>query len=100
VDDNGCVDTSNVIEAQVSVDELRKLANSVKVFPNPATDIAYIQSAEPVYITVAGIVGQQLQQLGDARVIDMRAWQPGAYLLKIYTKDHKLLKTEKLIKLK
>jgi len=99
VDDNGCVDTSNVIEAQVSVDELRKLANSVKVFPNPATDIAYIQSAEPVYITVSGIVGQQLQQLGDARVIDMRAWQPGAYLLKIYTKDHKLLKTEKLMKL-
>lgn len=88
--------TINIQPENLSTTEVSK-NTSIKVFPNPTTGIITLKGIKGLEkYEVYNITGQKLLE-GNSEVISLESFVPGTYLLKIQTKDKKMI-TEKIIK--
>jgi hypothetical protein len=100
VDANGCVDTSAVYNhTLVGIDDV-PLAESIKVYPNPARSVLNISAPVNIHIAIYSLDGRLLLQKNDAEHIDISHLSKGMYQVHISDKAGKLMKVEKLTVIK
>ncbi|MCS3529159.1 T9SS type A sorting domain-containing protein [Chryseobacterium sp. JUb7] len=88
--------TVNVQPSSLSTREVYK--ENLKIHPNPAKDIVYIKTLDKIEkYEVFTTSGQKITE-GNTDSINTNDFAPGSYIIKITTKDQKIL-TEKILKL-
>ncbi len=99
-DVNGCVDTSATysVTNYTGINDQHTLGPQVTIYPNPTQNMLYINSPEPVSITLSSIEGRALIYSEAAKEVSLEALSEGIYLLRITDKNGLLIKTEKVIK--
>jgi len=96
---NGCMDTSGVYTlALEGVYNVNAIAQQIKVYPSPATDVINIVAPVNVDVTLLSIEGKTLNRVNDATTIDIKSLAAGIYLLRIMDKDGQLLSIERFVK--
>jgi hypothetical protein len=101
-DGNGCTDTSMVFTVtDIIVSKVKTIINGgdIKVYPNPATSIIYIDAPEKVYVTVMSTDGKMLMAQKEAVSINISQLPDGVYMLMIYGENNMLLKADKIVKI-
>lgn len=73
-------------------------AASIKVFPNPASSMLYIESPVDVHAVISTIDGKMIMQQANAKELDITSFTSGIYLLSLYDANGQLIKIEKMIK--
>jgi hypothetical protein len=97
---NGCVDTSNCVS--VNTTGLANIANSVKLYPNPASNqvtIVMNSVAEGATLEVLDVMGRMVHTVPASQIstIDISALTPGMYQVRI-VKNGQAVYTEKFLK--
>jgi len=88
--------TINVQAENLATAEVSKKAVA-KVFPNPTSGSLTIRTEDQLEkYEIYDLTGRKLSE-GNTAVVNMDEWAAGTYLIKIQTKDHKVI-TEKIIK--
>lgn len=99
--DQGCVDTSEVYEVtNVGIQDPGDISALIRVGPNPVQDVVFVQSPVPVQLSLSSISGALIQRQSATHSLSMGGLAAGMYLLRIMDKDGRLLKVEKLVKVK
>ncbi len=99
--DKGCTDTSDVYSVtNVAVNDIHAVINQIRIYPNPAEAVVYINSPVKVNIHITDMAGRLIKTEDAAVSIPIAELAPGAYLLNIISEEGAVFKTEKLIKLK
>lgn len=98
--EDGCTDTSDVyaITDITGIDDIASVAAQIHVYPNPATDILFVQAPLKVNLTLTDIAGKTLLQANDTRTLSVKSMVTGVYFLRITDKNGHTLKTEKIVK--
>ncbi len=98
----GCKDTSeayNVTNYSTAVNGM-DLQNEIRIFPNPARDILFIDASMKVSVEVADIAGRGVRRLPDASRIYIGDLAEGIYLLTIRDGMGRLVKKERICKVR
>ncbi len=98
----GCADTADVYMVTnyepADINDYGTLAGQIKVYPNPAADMLYIQSPVKVNVRIMDIAGRLIREEVDATAIPVKMLAKGIYLLNITDGKGLLVKTKRLIK--
>ncbi|PQJ09949.1 hypothetical protein CJD36_014710 [Flavipsychrobacter stenotrophus] len=98
-DGNGCTDTADAYYIwPAGVQNAGGSGISVKLFPNPATSVIYIQSSVKVNIAVLTADGKKVIESNDATSIDINNLANGMYMIMVYDQDNMLLKVDRIMK--
>ncbi|MCD6011580.1 MAG: surface protein [Flavipsychrobacter sp.] len=93
----GCSGYSNAIQITgVGIAQLAK--DAVKVYPNPAADVVYIESPLPLRAVITGIEGKVIADNKNAQKLDISKLASGIYILKLYDEQGEMVLVQKLIK--
>jgi hypothetical protein len=100
VNASGCSGTSVVYKVSniTGLEDIAVLAEQIKTYPNPATDLVYIEAPLKVDLVLMNIEGRIIQQLPHAVSVSMNGLSDGIYLLQVKNEDGILIRTEKLVK--
>lgn len=99
ISERGCTDTSDVYTiTNVSVKEVSSLAASIHIYPNPTTDVVFVEAPIAVNLTIIDIAGKPLHRAAQTRSISFQDYASGVYLLEITDNNGNIIKTEKVIK--
>lgn len=98
-DSNGCTAKSDVYLFSLGVKD-QVLASSIRIFPNPVTDILNIESPVAVTATVSDLTGRQVIRQDDAKSIRLGGLAEGVYLLSISDREGNLIRMEKISKVR
>ncbi len=72
--------------------------NQIKIYPNPTNSILIIESSVDInYIKIYDLLGRLVYESKFKQEIDISNFDEGIYLLKLYSKEGEILKTEKII---
>lgn len=74
------------------------IAEGIKVYPNPTTNILNVASAEKVNVTILSIDGKKLIEQQDAKSINVSNLASGMYLIQVSDANNALIKTAKFTK--
>ncbi len=98
-DSNGCTGISaSFTVSDVSVPSVTALGNAMKLYPNPAADMIYIDAPVKVNVTIAGTDGRKVMHTDNAKSMNINGLANGLYLIMIYDANNNLVKTDKLVK--
>ena len=98
-DSNGCTAKSDVYLFSLGIDE-GAVSSSIKIYPNPASEQLYINSPIAVTAKLTDITGRVVKTQEQATVLNLTDLAEGMYLLSIMDKDGKLIRVEKINKIK
>jgi parallel beta-helix repeat protein len=97
-DDNGCSATSTPhYFNRVSVGGLSGNRH-VRIYPNPTSDVVYIEAPESVRVTLSSPEGRTILLQQHVQSLQVGDLPDGVYLLRIYNENGDLLKMERLTK--
>jgi trimeric autotransporter adhesin len=98
-DSNGCVNTSApapfAIWMGVGGSQLNQ---NVNIFPNPATNIVYVDAGKEVKAVISSVDGKTLIEQPNARAVNISSLPSGVYLLSLFDNDGLKIAVEKLTK--
>lgn len=96
----GCIDTSDVhvVTNYTGIDDVYGLAAQIKVYPNPASDLVFVNAPVKVSLTLTDVTGKTITTSNAGNSISVKGLASGMYLLSITDKNGIFLKTEKLLK--
>ncbi len=98
-DRNGCTDTSKIYGVNnYSIGQTGGVSYLVNVYPNPATDMVYIQSSAKVQAILTNVEGRRILNIGDAGRFSMKALSSGLYLLHIADEQGRLIEVRKMVR--
>lgn len=96
---DGCVDTSEIyVVDNVGIADPTDIGQHITIYPNPSTDLIYIEAPVLVNVSLCGIEGKGLKYIRNARRISVSDLAKGIYLLKVYDQQGRLIRTEKITK--
>ncbi len=98
--EEGCVDTSDVYHISnvgSGVEDIQYLGRVLKIYPNPAGDIIYIQGAADIRTKIISLEGKLIRDVGKARQVSLEGLAEGLYFVSLYTDSGRLIRTEKLV---
>lgn len=98
--EQGCVDTSDVYTVNnypTDIENVRALQGLIQVYPNPATDVVYIQSPVQVNIRITDMAGRLIKEQLDASSVSVEDLPKGVYLMNIADKAGMSYKVVKLV---
>jgi hypothetical protein len=100
-DTMGCTDTSDVYEVTnyTGIEEWG-LANQIKVYPNPVSDVVYVNAPVPVRLVLTAVDGRTVKEVENGSGISVKDLDEGVYFLKIEDTKGRLLKVTKCIVVK
>lgn len=98
-DSNGCTSRSDVYLYSLGIND-PSVAASIKLYPNPTTDILHIESPIALNIRLTDLVGRTITEAANTRSLDISALAEGVYLLNMIDKEGNLIKVEKITKTK
>ncbi len=99
--EHGCSDTSDIYPVTnypTGIDDAYKSAGQIKIYPNPASAMIYIQSLVEVTVQITDISGKVIKEYANATSAYIGELSKGVYLLHISDRSGVLLKVEKMIK--
>jgi hypothetical protein len=96
-DINGCSGTSFYV-VYLGVDNQQMEAPQIKIYPNPATNIVYIDANVEVNVSLRDITGRIIKVQEHAKSIDLGNIASGVYMISVTDMQGKLIKTERLVK--
>lgn len=99
-DSNGCTAKSDVFLYTSGISTQSTQAATIRIYPNPVQDILNIESPIAVNISLSDVSGRVVLQAQNAQTINLDKLQAGMYLLSIADAEGKLIKMEKITKLK
>ncbi len=73
-------------------------AETIKLYPNPATDVLNVVAAEKVNVTILSIDGKKLIEQKNASSINISALANGMYLIQVSDVNNNLIETAKFTK--
>jgi len=95
----GCADTSEVYDVtNVGIERTGGLAQHIRVYPNPASDMLYIQSPVKVNVMLTDITGKVIREARGARNLSLKDLAGNLYLLQVRDVNGGLIKMEKILK--
>lgn len=99
---SGCSGTSGMYEVNnyTGTSDVAALAASIRIYPNPAQDMLYVQSPVPVTLSLTGIDGRSVLAAQETDAVFVGELADGMYLLHISDKAGRLLRSEKIVKQK
>ncbi len=98
-DHTGCTDTSDIYRVNnVSIGSNLLNAESIHIYPNPATNRFFVSSPAPVTVTLKSLDGKTVLHREQARDISLAGIPGGIYMVYITDENGAFLKTEKLVK--
>ena len=97
-DTNGCVNLSSIVFVNSVGVETSPLAAQIKVYPNPATSVLYVDAPVKVKLVLRDVTGKVVLKSEDSRELDVERIADGMYLLYITTQDGRLIRAEKITK--
>ena len=98
-DANGCHQFSpKYTVSSTGVNNITGQQNSVRIFPNPATNVINIEASVKVRIRISGLDGRTLLEQNDVKSMDISALANGVYMINVYDQDNNQLKVERLVK--
>ncbi len=97
-DGNDCQDTSEAHTVTVGVRDAAGAQQDAEVYPNPAHDVLYIRSVQPVNAALYSPDGRMVLQAKEAVSLPLHGIANGVYLLRITDREGHLLKVEKVVK--
>jgi len=80
---------------QTGYDAVDETVLSVMVYPNPASEMLYIQGFEPTEVQVFNALGQKMKTFKNENKINVSDWPRGKYLLRLI--DGEKVRTQKII---
>jgi len=93
----GCSATSSTYDVlNLGVNTVSK--TDIKLYPNPASSVIYVDAPVAVNITVMSIEGKLLLHTENSKTVNIEHLPNGMYLLAVYDQDNNLLKTDKIVK--
>jgi uncharacterized protein YjdB len=98
-DITGCTDTSDVYNYPTTGVNTQVVVSSIKVYPNPATSVIYIDAPVKVSVSVIAPDGRLIIRNTATNSIDVSTLANGVYMLQVYDENNTLLKTERFSKL-
>jgi len=99
IDSNGCSGTSPAYNiSNLGIVKIPTLPIEVKIYPNPTTNIIYIEATAKVNVSVSTLLGQVLIRKGDARIIDLREFANGIYIIRVFDENNTPLKIDRIVK--
>ncbi len=98
--ENGCSDTSYTytVANYTGIENVSVLSDQIHIYPNPATDVVYIQSPVKTNIRITDIAGKVIKDQNDVTSVFIGELTGGVYFLNITDEDGVMLKVEKLVK--
>ena len=98
-DSNGCTALSaNYVISNLAVQNINAPAN-VRIYPNPATSIIYIETVRAISVTILSMDGRVAISAGNSKQINISSLASGIYMVVVRsTEDGSIMKTEKMIK--
>jgi hypothetical protein len=99
-DANGCTSMSAIawIQDAAGVNAVVK-TDEIKIFPNPATDVLYIQSPVPLRVALYNAQGQKLAEQEQASALSIAQLADGIYSLVVTDAQGGYIKTERIMKM-
>ena len=79
-------------------DGVEEAAQTLMVYPNPVSEVLYVQGLEPTKVQVFNMLGQQVKTFENATEINVSDWTEGMYVLHITTADGKVLERKVSVK--
>ncbi len=96
-DRNGCSNMSAAFNFQgTGVSGVS--AQHIRVYPNPAKDVVFIEAPFTVNVSLNSIDGKQLLNMADAKSINISNLASGIYMIRISDVDGNLISVQKLVK--
>lgn len=94
---NGCSVKSAIASIQfLGIETIRP--EMIKIYPNPAASIVYIDAPANVNVALCSVDGRVLQNLKNARQLDVSGIADGVYMIRVMDENNVLVKIEKLLK--
>ncbi len=92
--------TINYTGPKMSQEALTVMNNQedIKVYPNPSSDIFFIEASEATKAIVTDLQGSKVLETNDTHQINLKENPSGIYFLQLMNEEGMLFKTEKLIK--
>ena len=72
--------------------------NNVRIYPNPASGVVFIESAARVRAVITGIDGKTEMEQADAKQVNIGRLANGMYFISLYNDIGDRLMVQKLIK--
>lgn len=98
-DITGCMDTSDVYNHLTTGLNTPGLSADIKVFPNPASSVLYINAPVKVSVSLVAPDGRIVMDAKEASSINVSGLPSGLYMVLIYDENNALLKTERFSKI-
>ncbi|RYD56623.1 MAG: T9SS type A sorting domain-containing protein [Sphingobacteriales bacterium] len=99
VSNGGCTSISEAyIIRNVGFDDLSLTENRVSVYPNPATDVVFINAKAQVNVVLMAADGRTMTHTENAKQLDISSYPEGVYMLRVMDKNNILIDTIKIIK--
>jgi len=94
----GCAATSSIYDVLNNSVASVNLKDNIRLYPNPASSVIYIDAPVQVNVTVAGIDGKLLMHAEKTKAINIEGLANGMYMISVYDQDNHLLRTDKVVK--
>lgn len=96
----GCMGMSeSLTTGPVGIEEMNGIAAAIKVYPNPASTIVFIDASVAVKATISSLDGRVWIQEVDKQTIDLSFLANGNYWIRIFDRNDRLLKVVPIVKL-
>jgi hypothetical protein len=95
--DYNCPETSAPFNLTTLGIESVTLSEPIRLYPNPAADIVYIEAREPVHAILSTFDGRIVLQEDNVRALNMAALPEGMYMITVYNNKGMLLLRDKLL---
>ena len=97
-DDNGCVVYDTIVIHGPTAVNGTTAPTTVKLYPNPVTDVLYIDAAEAVNVKIEDLTGRVVVNTENAKQIPMGNLANGVYIVTIMDTKNNLIGTRKIVK--
>ncbi|KAA5536515.1 T9SS type A sorting domain-containing protein [Taibaiella lutea] len=94
----GCTDSAFITINKGATGIVNPALQEFSVYPNPVTDILYIESSNPFQGTVTDLSGRAIIYFGNEQKVNVSRLNSGVYFVKLMDKNGHLIMVKKLIK--
>lgn len=100
----GCIDTSEVYVVtnadETAIDEIQRVAAEISLYPNPVKNVVHINTPVLLDIQLVNLQGKTISTVHGRTTLSLEGIAEGVYFLKLYDQQNRLIKTEKIIKIR
>ena len=100
-DANGCSQTTNSYTIHGSGSSAVSIVGNnedIRIYPNPATSMLFVDAPQPVNITIICADGRKVIEQPNTQSVNVSTLADGMYIIMLYIADGLLLKTDKFVK--